>query len=49
MWVGEVFFKTKFAFACAILALSFVAALLSGCESAGRFATYCFENPRNCD
>lgn len=49
MRADEVLFKTKLAFAFTILALSFVAALLSGCGSAGRFAGYCLENPRNCD
>ncbi|UOF79309.1 hypothetical protein [Caudoviricetes sp.] len=33
----------------AALFLFVLAASLAACESAGRFAAYCLQNPRNCD
>lgn len=31
------------------LSLFGAAALLTGCEGAGRIAAYCLQDPRNCD
>ncbi len=41
----------RFLAAAIIFALCLFGAafLLAGCESAGRIAEYCLQNPRNCD